>query len=210
MIKILIADDHAIFREGLKEIFEGVPDINDVEEAKNGREVMKAVRSKDFNLVLLDITMPGKSGIEILKEIKIEKPDLPVLMLSMHSEEEYALRAFRAGASGYLTKESDSEEVIKAIRKVSSGENYVSSEIAQKLAFTLKTGGNAEPHARLSDREYEVMCLLASGKKISQIADELSLGVRTVSTYKYRIFEKMNIKSIAEIVRYALEKQLIK
>lgn len=209
MIRILVADDHAIFREGLVEIFEGLTDITVAEEAKNGREVITAVRKKDFDLVLLDISMPGRSGIDIIKEIKNEKPDLPVLILSMHPEEEYAMRAFKAGASGYLTKECGSEELIAAIRKVSSGAHYVSSALAGKLMINFRDGRKGDLHEILSDREYEVMCLIASGKKIRQIADELSLSVRTISTYKYRILEKMNMSSVAEIVRYSLEKKLI-
>lgn len=190
MIKILIADDHAIVRKGLKQILSETYDMVVANEAANGRQCLELVGKNDLDLVLLDIAMPGRGGIDILKDLKHEKPKLPILMLSMYPEEQYAVRALKAGASGYLTKESAPEELIAAIRKVSQGGKYVSSSLAEKLAVYLETDSEKPVHEMLSDREYQAMLMIASGKTVKQIADKLSLSVKTISTYRARILKK--------------------
>jgi len=209
MIKILIADDHPIVRKGLKEIIEVTPDMMVGDEASNGQEALEKVRKNDFDVVLLDISMPGRSGLEILKELKSEKPELSVLILSMHPEEQYAVRVLKAGASGYLTKESAPDELIAAIRKASIGRKYISSSLGEKLAFDLEIDAEKPLHETLSDREYEVMCMIASGKTISEIAEKLFLSVKTISTYRSRILEKTRMKSSAELIHYALKNRLV-
>jgi len=209
MIKILIADDHPIVRKGLKEIIEVTPDMMVGDEASNGQEALEKVRKNDFDVVLLDISMPGRSGLEILKELKSEKPELSVLILSMHPEEQYAVRVLKAGASGYLTKESAPDELIAAIRKASIGRKYISSSLGEKLAFDLEIDSEKPLHETLSDREYEVMRMIASGKTISEIAKKLFLSVKTISTYRSRILEKMRMKSSAELTHYALKNRLV-
>jgi len=209
MIRILVVDDHAIVREGLKQILADVNDMAVRDEAAGGQEALNKIRSGEFDVVLLDISMPGRSGLEILKEIKAERPKLPVLILSMHAEEQYAVRALRAGASGYLTKASAPDELIGAIRKVSCGRKYVSSSLAEKLALELDIDTKKPPHATLSDREYQVMLMLASGKAVKEIADELCLSVKTISTYRSRVMEKMNMKKNAELTLYAIQNHLV-
>ena len=209
MIRILVVDDHAIVREGLKQILGEVDDMSVRDEAGNGHEALDKIRSGEFDVVLLDISMPGRSGLEVLKEIKAERPKLPVLILSMHAEEQYAVRALRAGASGYVTKASAPDELIGAIRKVSCGRKYVSSSLAEKLAFELDIDTRKPPHETLSDREYQVMLMLASGKAVKEIADELCLSVKTISTYRARVMEKMNMKKNAELTLYAIQNHLV-
>ena len=209
MIKILIADDHPIVRKGLKEIIEVTPDMMVGDEASNGQEALEKVRKSDFDVVLLDISMPGRSGLDILKELKSEKPELSVLVLSIHPEEQYAVRVLKAGASGYLTKESAPDELIAAIRKASIGRKYISSSLAEKLALYLEIDDERPLHKTLSDREYEVMCMIASGKTITEIAEKLFLSVKTISTYRSRILEKMRMKSNAELTHYALKNRLV-
>ena len=209
MIKILVADDHAIVREGLKQIVKETEDIRVIGEAADGHEVMRLVNEDNWDLVLLDIGMPGRSGIDILKELKNENPGLPVLMLSMYPEEQYAVRALKAGASGYLTKESVPDELISAIRKVSAGGKYVSSSLAEKLAYDLVADVERPPHEILSDREYEVMCMIAKGDTIKDIADTLCLSIKTISTYRSRILEKMRMKNNAELMHYAIKHDLV-
>lgn len=209
MIRILVADDHTIVREGLKQILADVGDMAVRDEAGNGQEALAKIREGEFDVVLLDISMPGRSGLEILKEIKAEHPKLPVLILSMHAEEQYAVRALRAGASGYVTKASAPDELIGAIRKVSCGRKYVSSSLAEKLAFELDIDTKKPPHETLSDREYQVMLMLASGKSVKEIADELCLSVKTISTYRSRVMEKMNMKKNAELTLYAIQNHLV-
>jgi two-component system invasion response regulator UvrY len=209
MIKILIADDHAIVREGLKQILSETSDMLVAGEAANGLECLKLVWEKDLDLVLLDIAMPGRGGMDILKQLKHEKPKLPILMLSMYPEKQYAVRALKAGASGYLTKESAPEELIAAIRKVSQGRKYVSSSLAEKLAVYLETDTEKPVHEILSDREYQVMLMIASGKTVKQIADKLSLSVKTISTYRARTLMKMGMKNNAEITYYAIKQALV-
>jgi DNA-binding NarL/FixJ family response regulator len=193
----------------LKEIIEEAPGMKVSDEASNGQETLEKVRKSDFDIVLLDISMPGRSGLEILKELKSEKPDLSVLILSMHPEEQYAVRVLKAGASGYLTKESAPDELIAAIRKASIGRKYISSSLAEKLAFYLEIDDERPLHETLSDREYEVMRMIASGKTITKIAEKLFLSVKTISTYRSRILEKMRMKSNAELTHYALKNRLV-
>lgn len=209
MIKILVADDHTIVREGLKQIVGEVGDMMVADEAGNGQEALQKIREGNFDVVLLDISMPGRSGLEVLKDIRAERPKLPVLILSMHSEEQYAVRALRAGASGYLTKASAPDELIGAIRKVSRGRKYVTASLAEKLALELDADSRKPPHELLSDREYQVMLMLASGKSVTEIADELCLSVKTISTYRSRILEKMNMKKNAELTLYAVQNGLV-
>lgn len=209
MIKILIADDHPVVRKGLKEIIEETPDMVVGGEASNGQEALEKVRKGDIDIVVLDISMPGRSGLDTLKQLKSENPELSVLVLSMYPEEQYAVRVLRAGASGYLTKESAPDELIAAIRKASTGRKYISSSLAEKLAFDLEIGVEKPPHETLSDREYEVMCMIASGKTGREIGEELFLSVKTISTYRSRILEKMKMKSNAELTHYAIKHRLV-
>ena len=209
MIRILIADDHAIVRAGLKQIIEGIPDMVLADEASNGHELLDKVRKSDFDVVVLDITMPGGGGIEVLNQLKSEKPKLPVLALSIHPEEQYGKRMLKAGASGYLTKESAPEELVTAIRRVFEGRRYVSPSLAEKLAADLATPAGKAPHEELSDREYQVMLAIGSGKMLTEIAGELNLSVKTVSTYRSRILEKMKMKNNAEITYYVIKYRLV-
>ena len=209
MIRILITDDHPVVRKGLKEIIEEAPGMIVSDEANDGREALDKIRKSDFDVVLLDISMPGRSGLDILKELKSEKPELSVLILSMHPEEQYAVRVLKAGASGYLTKESAPEELIAAIRTASKGRKYVSSSLSEKLAFYLEIDNERPLHETLSDREYEVMRMIASGKTITEIAGKLFLSIKTISTYRSRILEKMGMKNNAELTHYTLKNRLV-
>lgn len=209
MIRILIADDHAVVREGIKQILAGQEDMVVADEAESGQEVINYLTKRHYDLVLLDISMPGRTGLEVLEEIKSIQPKLPVLILSMHPEEQYAVRTLRAGAAGYLTKASAPQELITAIRKVSKGGKYVTSSLAEKLAFELDTSSEKPIHERLSNREYQVMLMLASGKTVTDIAKELCLSPKTISTYRMRILEKMNMKKNAELTLYAVRNNLI-
>jgi len=209
MIKILIADDHPIVRKGLKQILSEEIDIGEVGEAQNSQEVLDLVQKQDWDIVVVDITMPGRGGIDVLKELKQLRPKLPVLILSMHPEDQYAVRSLKAGAAGYLTKGSAQEELIKAIRKILQGGKYVSSTLAEKLAFDLEREPEKPLHETLSDREYQVMLMIASGKTISQIAEEMLLSVKTISTYRTRLLEKMKMATNAEITHYAIKNKLV-
>jgi two-component system, NarL family, invasion response regulator UvrY len=209
MIKIFIADDHAIVRKGLKQIISETPDMIVSEEADNGLEALDKISENNYDVILLDISMPGKNGLEILRLVKRKKPQLPVLMLSVHPEEQYAVRSLRAGASGYLTKESAPDELIAAIRKISKGGKFVNASLAEKLISELEIYVERPSHETLSDREYQVMCMSAMGKTLKEIAQELSLSIQTVSTYRTRILEKMNMNSIAEVIRYAVKHGLV-
>ncbi|MFQ6116263.1 MAG: response regulator [bacterium] len=209
MIRLLIADDHALFREGLKRIFAEYDDLVVAGEASNGMEVLSQVCENDYDVVLLDISMPGRSGIDIIKQLKALEPEIRVLVLSMYSEEQYAFRALKAGASGYLTKNGASRDLINAIRKVSTGGKFISAAVAEQIAFDLEKGADEPPHKGLSDREFQVLCMIASGKTVKEIADELSLSVKTISTYRTRILEKMHMKNNAEITCYAIRNGLV-
>ena len=208
MLKVLIADDHPVIREGLKRIILQTRDIEVAAEAANGQEVLDQARRRRPDVIVLDISMPGRDGLEILKQLKSQNPRLPVLVLSQHPEGRYAVRALRAGASGYLTKESASSELITALRKVASGGKYVSASLAEKLASEVNTDSEKPPHEILSDREYAVLCLLGAGKTVSEIGEELSLSVKTISTYRTRILGKMNMTHNAELIRYVIQQQL--
>ncbi|HEX8988001.1 MAG TPA: response regulator transcription factor [Rhodocyclaceae bacterium] len=203
-IQILIADDHAIIRDGLKQIFSDTDDIIVAGEAANGHEVMTKIRQRDWDALVLDMSMPGKNGFDLIRQIKSEKPNLPILILSMHGEEQYALRALRAGASGYLTKESDSELLAAVIRKVAAGGVYVSAELAEQMARERMPNVEQKPHELLSEREYQVFLLIVSGQGLTSIADQLNLSVKTVSTHKTRILQKMGLTNATELVRYAI------
>ena len=209
MIKILIADDHAIIRRGLCHIVAGEPDMDVVGEAENAQQTLDFISRHHFDVVVLDINMPGRSGLDVLKEIKQERPSLPILVLSVHPEEQYGVRVLKAGAAGYLNKESAPEQLVKAIRKVYRGGKYVSESLAEKLVIELGSEGDQPPHESLSDREYEVMRLLASGKAVGEIAGLLSLSVKTVSTYRARLLRKMNLKNNAELTFYVIQNQLL-
>ncbi|MBI3799493.1 MAG: response regulator transcription factor [Deltaproteobacteria bacterium] len=209
MVKILIADDHAVVRRGLKQIMTDEPDLLVVGEAQTAQQALELVRQQAWDVVVLDITMPGRSGLEVLKELQRERPKLPVLVLSMHPEEQFAVRALKAGAAGYLTKESAPGELVTAIRKVLGGGRYVSATLAETLAFELAVAPDQSPHETLSNREYEVFRLLAAGKTVSEIAAQLFLSVKTISTYRARILEKMNLKHNAELIRYAVTRGLV-
>jgi two-component system, NarL family, invasion response regulator UvrY len=208
-VRILIADDHPIVREGYKKILMDMPDMVVSDEAANGQEVLNLVGKKDYDLILLDISMPGRNGLEILKDLKEEKPKLPVMILSIYPEEQYAVRAFRAGASGYLTKASAPTELISAIRKISQGGRYISSSMAEKLTYYFDADTLKPPHENLSDREYQVMLMIASGKTVKEIGEELFLSVKTISTYRTHILEKMKLKNNAEITLYAIQNKLV-
>lgn len=209
MIKIIIADDHAIVREGLKQIIAETSDMEVADEASTGHEVLDRVRDNEYAVVVLDISMPGGDGLNILKQIKRERPKLSVLVLSMHPEEQYAVRVLKAGAAGYLTKESAPDELIMAIRRVARGGKYVSSTLAEKLAFDLEHDTMQPLHEKLSDREYQVMCMIAVGKRAKEIAEELCLSIKTISTYRSRILEKMDMKNNAELTHYAIKEGLV-
>ncbi len=209
MIRILVADDHAVVRQGVIQILAEVKDMMVKDEAQNGAETLDKIQKYEYDVALLDISMPGRSGLEILEDIKAIRPKLAILILSMHPEEQYAVRALRAGAAGYLTKASAPQELIGAIRKVASGGKYVTASLAEKLADEIEIDATRAPHERLSNREHQIMLMLASGKSVSNIADELCLSVKTISTYRTRVLSKMGMKKNAELTLYAVHNRLI-
>jgi len=202
-------DDHTVVRQGLRHVLADEFRRAEFGEARNAQEALNRVWKDKWDVVVLDITMPGRSGLEVLREIKHSKPKLPVLVLSMHPEDQFAVRVLKSGASGYMTKESASEELVGAVKKVVQGGRYVSPSLAEKMAMYLTVDPKKKPHENLSDREFQVMRLIASGKTVREIAEENSLSVKTVRTYRQRIFEKMSLKRNAELTRYAIEHQLM-
>ena len=208
MIRVVIADDHTILREGLRQLLTSAPDMQVVGEAADGFEVMARVRGEPFDVLILDMSMPGRSGIELIKLVKAERPKLRILVLSMHEEEQYAVRAIKAGASGYVTKDSAATQLVNAIRKVATGGAFISAEVAEQLALGAMPDAQGPLHAKLSDREYEVFLLLVAGVSVSDIAARLNLSAKTVSTHKARLMEKLGMDNQADLVRYALRHNL--
>jgi two-component system invasion response regulator UvrY len=209
MIALLIADDHGLIREGLKKVLREASDIEIAGEAQDAPELFELLQQKRVDGILLDISLPGKSGMDALQEIKQKHPGLPVLILSAHPEELFAVRALKAGASGYVSKDQAPTELVQAIRKVVNGGKYVSSSLAEKLAAEVRNPSDVPLHETLSNREYQILCLIASGKPPREIANELKISINTVNTYRTRMLEKMSMKSDAEVIRYAIEKHLI-
>lgn len=207
--KILIADDHMIFREGLKQVIATTGDMIVADEAGTGQELLQKVQEKEFDLVILDISMPGRNGLDTLAELKRMKPKLPVLILSMHPEEQYALRAYKSGAAGYVTKGSPASELLVALRKLALGKKYVSADLAEAMVSGLGEPTQTEIQHTLSNREYQVLCMIASGKPVGKIADELSLSAKTISTYRTHILRKLNMKNNSEMTRFAIENGLV-
>ncbi len=208
-VRILIADDHTIVRDGLKMILSEHSDLKIVAEAASGNEALQYIMDHDVDVIILDISMPGQNGLDTLKQVKLIKPNIPVLILSMYPEEQYAARVIRAGASGYLTKESATQELVIAIRKVLTGGRYITSTIAEILAEEFAHNSHETIHSSLSDREFQILCLIGSGKSVSTISEDLNLSVKTVSTYRMRIIEKTGLKNNAEITHYVIKNNLI-
>lgn len=209
MIKILIADDHAIVRKGLVQILQEEFPLAQITEVDNGNDAIKMVNELIWDIILLDISMPGRNGVETLKQIRVSGIKVPVLMLSMHSEEQYAIRVLKAGASGFLSKLSATDELLNAVHRVLSGKKYITASVAEKLAESLGENENKSTHENLSDREMQVLQLIATGKTVSEIAEEISLSVNTISTYRARILEKLNLNNSAELTRYAIDNNLV-
>jgi len=208
MVRILIADDHFIVREGLKQIVSDVPDMVVVDEASDGQEALRKALTGDFDIVILDISMPLKGGLDVLRELKQQKPAANVLVLSVHPEEHYALRVLKAGASGYLTKESAPDELVMAIRRISQGRKYITTSLAEKLAGAVEKPAQAPLHSSLSEREFRVLVMIAAGRSIKEISEELFLSIKTVSTYRTRVLKKMGFKNNSELIRYSIENGL--
>lgn len=209
MIRVLIADDHTIVRDGLRQILSEEPDIQVAAEAEDGDQALTLVRGQAFDVVVLDLAMPGRSGIELIKAMRADCPDLPVLVLSMHDEDQYAVRTIKAGAMGYLTKASASTQLLAAIRRLAAGRMFISDSVAERLAQTLSATRPTAPHELLSDREYQVFLMLAAGEPVSVIASKLHLSAKTVSTHKTRIMQKMDFANMADLIRYAIERDLL-
>jgi DNA-binding NarL/FixJ family response regulator len=208
-LRILVVDDHPIVRQGLRQVLADAPEISEIVEAATPQEALDLVQRRVWDAVILDISLPGRGGLEVLKDIKRAVPRLPVLILSMHPEDQYAVRTVRAGAAGYLTKEAAAESLIHAVRKVASGGRYISAELAERLATEIAADSDRPLHASLSDREFDVLRSIASGQTVGEIADRLSLSVKTVSTYRTRILEKMRMKNNAELMQYVLSNRLL-
>ena len=208
MIRVLIADDHGIVRKGLIQIVQESPGIIVTGEASSGQEALDLAFSQEFDVAILDIAMPGRGGLDILKSLKAEKPDLKIIMLSMYSEEQYAIRSLRDGASAYITKSNATDELVKAIEMVASGKRYITPSVADRLATFIEEDGHHLPHENLSDRELQVLVMIGSGKSVSDIAAELTLSIKTVSTYRARLLEKMGIESNAQLIKYTLQHSL--
>lgn len=209
MIRVLITDDHVLIRRGLKQILQEGFGAVTIGEAQDARQAMEQIAKHDWDVVVMDITMPGRSGLDVLRDIKMVRPGLPVLILSMHPEEQFAVRVLKSGAAGFIPKESAPEELIHAVKKVLTGGRYVTATLAEKIAFDLSAQTDKPLHETLSDREFEVLCMIASGKTVGQIAEKLGLSVKTISTYRARILEKMRMKNNAELTHYAIKNQLV-
>ena len=209
MLRILIADDHTMIRVGLKQVLLKSFSNAEIGEAESAEQALEEIRGKEWDLVVMDISMPGRSGLDILKDVHLARPGLPVLIMSMHGEDQFALRVLKSGAAGFISKHSAPEELVGAIQKILSGGKYVSKTIAEKVIFELGKENGKAPHERLSDREFQVMCMFAQGKVNKQVASELSLSVKTVSTYRTRILEKMSMQTNAELTRYAIKNGLV-
>jgi DNA-binding NarL/FixJ family response regulator len=209
MIRILIADDHTIMREGLKRILEDIDDIEVVAEAVDGFDTLEKARLGNFDVLLMDLSMPGRSGVDLIRQIRDEMPKIPILILTMHEEEQYAVRAIRAGARGYLTKESAGTQLVTALRKVASGRPYISIEVAEQLAMSAMPADHELPHTLLSDREFEVFGHLVKGRSLTEIAEQLHLSVKTVSTHKTRIMQKMERNTMSDLVQYAVAHNML-
>lgn len=209
MIRVLLADDHPLLRDGLRQVLTQEPDVEVVGEAGDSEQVLREVSEKDCDVLVLDLTMPGRGGLDVLRDIRRQRPNLPILILSMHAEDQFAVPAIKAGANGYLCKDNAGPEVVKAIRRVLTGKKYVSPTLAEMLANALDHDGERPPHESLSDREFQVLCKIASGMTVSQIAEEVSLSVKTISTYRSRVLEKMNMHNNAELTRYAIQTGLV-
>lgn len=210
MIKVLIVDDHAIVREGLKQVLADAPDLEVTGEASSGEEALEKVRAGHWDVVVLDISLPGINGLVVLQQIKRQYPDLPVLVLSMYGEEQYAVRTLKAGAAGYLTKETAPQELVTAIRKVGNGGKYMSPSLMEKMVSDLATDLKKPKHETLSDREFQILCMIAAGKTLTGIGEDLGLSVKTVSTHRARMLKKMRLKSNAELIHYAIRYGLVK
>lgn len=208
-LKVLLADDHAIIRDGLRQILADTDDLVVAGEAANGLDVIQKVRERDWDVLVLDISMPGRNGLELIRLAKEERPELPILVLSMHQEEQYAVRALKAGAQGYITKESDSELLVAAIRRVAKGGVHISDKVAELMVRGMRPTGKPQPHNLLSDREYQIFNMLVTGRSLTEIGAELSLSVKTISTHKTHILQKMNLSSAAELIRYAVAHNLV-
>lgn len=208
MLRVLIADDHAIVRKGLQQIVKEQAPFIEVDEASDGQEVLDKVFASNWDCLVLDISMPGRTGLDILSEVRHSRPSLPVLILSMHPEDQYAIRVLKAGAAGYMTKDTALDELVGAIQRVVEGGKYVSPSLAEKLALGLSGGLEKLPHQTLSDREYTVLLMIGQGKSVGEIGDELGLSVKTISTYRSRILEKLNMKSNADLIRYVIDNNL--
>ena len=209
MLRVLLADDHAVVRQGLRQILTEIPEVGAVGEASNGEDALGMVRAEHWDVLVLDMSMPGRGGLDVLKDVHRERPQTKVLVLSMHPEDQFAVRLLKAGASGYLTKETAPAELVTAVRKILTGGKYISSTLAEKLAFDMDRDADKPLHEALSDREFQVLRMMAAGHTVQQIADELLLSAKTISTYRARILEKLNLKSNAEMIHYAINNRLI-
>ncbi len=208
MKRVLVADDHPVVRQGIKRILSEEPDVSAIGEAQSAADVLRLIRQQEWDLVILDISMPG-GGLDALKQIVHERPRVPVLVLSVHPEDQYAVRVLKAGAAGYLTKDTPPDELKKAVRKVMQGGKFVSATLAEKLASGLGRAGVGPDHETLSDREYQVLCMIASGKTVSEIGRELALSVKTISTYRARVLKKLALRNNTELARYGIQHQLV-
>lgn len=205
---VLIADDHQLIREGIKYMLSEVPEIGTIGEAKNAVEIFEQIEMRPWDVLVLDINLPGRSGLDVLKELRVKHPKLPVLILSMYPEDQFAVRVIKAGAAGYLTKSSAAKELVDALRKIASGGKYINAAVAEKLAEAVDDGISSAPHERLSDREFEIFKLIGSGKTVGEIAELLNRSVKTISTHRTHILEKMNLHNNADIMQYVLEHNL--